>query len=995
MTTFLDSIAQAYTKHYNDLSDFCFIFPSKRSGNFFKKSLKEAIKSNVAISPKIITINEFITELSDRNINNRIDLLFILYKEYVKLVGEDVDFDKFRTWGDTILNDFNEVDMSCVDADALFKNIKDYKEIQSNYLTKRQRDVINDYFGNNDPISSTKTFWNHFNTESKSESKSRFLKLWETLSPLYHNFNKELEHQSTTYSGGAYRLALQNLCKSGTGIIRYKRVIMVGFNVLSAMEYHIFSELKNLKDKLGNNIADFYWDCTGPALNDKNNSATKFIDKNKKLFPSQFDISSSDTDLFPSNIEIISCPSNTSQAKKTGDILHQIINSKYNNNPNDEINIAIVMPDEELLIPLLHSFPDNVSTANLTMGYPIKLTSTSSFISLIRKAYDRSSSSKGETLFYYEDVKSVFSHPYTHILIGTRCIENCKNIIFKQHLFNISANQLSDFSNGETNVIFQNISKNASAQETIKYLDNLLDLIQSKLIENSNSDLIRSNIEIDCIEAYIEALNRLYDSITNHNIKMSRNSLLLLSDRLLASEKVSFEGEPLEGIQIMGILESRCLDFDYIIIPSMNERIFPRRMRSRSFIPNTLRMGYGMPTSQFQESIFAYYFYRMISRAKEVYMLYDARTSGFKSSDQSRYISQLKYLYDNANVRSKNINFAVSQFFYEPIIIEKTDKILNSLNQYLNPTSGKYLSASSLKNYLSCPLMFYLKNIEGINSEIEPSEFMDAITIGNIFHNVMQDIYTPKGNSNNTLSTGIELEKGKLITYDFIDKILNNQNLLKLKIDHEINIQYNGIDNKSEIHGNALIFRDIILEYVIVTLKADKELTPFIYKGSEVNRSFQWTINDNLKVNIKYIIDRLDIVKINNFETLRIVDYKTGTDDTKIKSIDDIFNKGGYKAIFQLLLYANLYAIEHNCPNRPIKPSIYKTQDLAKGTNSTDIILDKDPIQNYITDTDNELFLSNVKSVIEEIFSDQPFKQTENINNCKFCDFKAICGRKV
>lgn len=1000
MTSFLRSIAEVYTNHYNDLSNFCFVFPNKRSGSFFLKHLNDLIKGKVALSPKIMTISDFVAQTCNRDINNRLDLLFLLYKEYTKLIDENIEFDKFRAWGDTILSDFNEVDMSCVNPDSLFKNIKDYKEIQANYLTEQQQEIINDYFGNNDPVNSTQSFWNHFNTQNNSESKNRFLKIWETLAPLYHSLNNELESRSMTYTGGAYRLAYQNICENGKDAFSYSKIIFIGFNVLSTIEYNIFSKLQNLNNNPDQDFfADFYWDCTGPALSDKNNNATKFILKNKEIFKSHFDISSSDTDSFPSKIEAFSCPSNSYQAKKIGEILYTICDK--NSDINKLTNTAVILPDEELLLPLLHSFPENMPTANLTMGYPIKLTATASFAALLRKAYDRASSKNAETFFYFEDVKAILSHPYANVFLDSKSIENIKKAIVQQHLFNISTSQLEDFSDRKTSIIFSNLSKNASAQETIIFLDNIFSHLLSLIENESSKGIIRSKIEVDCIIAYREALARLSDSISTYDIKMTRNTLLLLTDRLLSTEKVTFEGEPLKGVQIMGILESRCLDFDNIIIPSMNERVFPRKMRTRSFIPNSLRQGYGMPTLHFQESIFAYYFYRMISRAKKVHLLFDSRTSGLKSGDHSRYISQLKHLYPKSNIDIKSLNFEIKQRSSHPLNIDKTGAVAETLNKFLTTDSKKYLSASSLKNYLICPLLFYFRNIENIDSDIEPSEFMDAITIGNIFHKIMQDLYTPDKNE-----VEHELNPGKAITCEFIDSILADENMLRHRIDRYINQEYSGKSSDSEPQGNAMIFRNIIFEYIKSTLRFDKSLTPFIYKGSEVKNKFQWQINPDLKVNIIYIIDRLDIIRVDDIDTLRIVDYKTGGDNTNIDKLNKIFDDKNYSAIFQLLLYANLYA-EHNNYTKAIKPAIYKVQNFAKNEMSADITLKESPINDYkniptnnkknaniAPDDFNREFVENIKHKIEEIFNPNlQFTQTTDSKRCEYCDFRQLCNR--
>lgn len=1008
MTPFLKSVAEAFCSKYKDMTDFCFVFPSKRSGSFFCNYLNKAVGSRVAIAPKMCTIIDFVSELCEREIDNRIDLIFLLYKEYVRLTGEDVEFDKFRSWGDIVLSDFNDVDMSCVSAEALFANVKDYKEIQSNYLTDDQQAIINGYFGEREPMLAVQTFWRHFNSGTYSESKSRFMRIWESLSSLYGRLNETLEKRDLTYTGGAYRMALKRIMDEGKSAIPYKKVIFVGFNVLSAIELRIFSELKKLKcDFEDNSFADFYWDCTGPALKDPENSAYKFIAKNIEMFPSMFDISSSDVSGFAPNIRIVSCPSNTIQAKKVGELIGEAVSQNQSQN---DINVAVILPDESLLLPLLHSFPKDVTTANLTMGYPFRLTSTASFVALLRKCYDRARLVAGDVAFYFEDVKSLLAHPFAVMLLGHDCIKKIRKTAADKHLYNISSVEMAHISKGRSAVMMRSLTKDATACETIEFLDTLLESVQNVMQESDDMILVKKSIEDECVTAYREALGRIREAMEEHGVEMKRNTLLSMADRLLAGESITFNGEPLRGVQIMGVLESRCLDFTHLIIPSMNERIFPRRMRSRSFIPNTLRQGYGMPTIQFQESIFSYYFYRMISRAQSVTMLYDARVSGMKSGDQSRYITQLQYLYPQSNLKFENVSFKTEPIERHTIEVKKSDKVLSLLAQYTDSDSNKYLSASSLKNYISCPLKFYFRNVEGIDSDREPSEFMDAISIGNVFHHVMQDIYTPEDkHDKNKNEVGFELSPGKPISAEYIKNYLSDEPKLKMMIGRRISAEYNRSENERVESGDVEIFAEIILEYVKKTLEYDYHLTPFIYKGSEVKNIYRWEVSEDVTVNMKYIIDRLDIVSIQDsisgskFDVLRIVDYKTGSDNTELRHPKDILNEksGHNSAIFQLLLYSHLYSLQYNY-TQAIKPCIYKTRDLVSGEDAGSVFIGKDKDKTELIDYRQILVedeegltpIDRIKDKVTEIFDAEiSFTQTTNQDNCKYCEFKQICQR--
>lgn len=1008
MSEFLKTIATQFYTTYGDLSDFCFVFPSKRSGNFFRKYLKETLPTDkFMLSPKIQTINDFIVDTSGLVVDNRIDLLFRLYKEYQRLRPEEnIDFDRFMPWGDTILSDFNDIDMYDVNPDALFKNLSDYKEIQSDYLTDEQRKIISEYFGITNPNESTNKFWKHFSKGRKSDAKSGFLKIWKVLTPLYNALNDSLAKDGLCYSGRAYKETYTRLKSDIRKYIPYCKIVFVGFNILSTVEFKIFSLLKDyhyIENGQKVKIADFYWDCAGPIFKDSENSATRFVNKNKEIFKSELDISDADTTEFPHIVKAISSPSNSIQAKISQGIIHDIVSRTCNENALRRAKIAVVLPDENLLLPLLYSMPEEIKTANLTMGYPLQLTSTASFVSILRKLQTRKRSVKGDYAYFHEDLKELLTHPYMRLLLGHNTIRNIKNDINQNRRFTIKVSDIEKFL-GKYVCILTPLTKESAPEDVCDYLSDTLRIIKEKLMSDKTNSLIKSRLDITHIDTYIDALVRLKSAITTHKIKqLSFSGVFNLSDKLLAGEKVNFEGEPLEGLQVMGTLETRCLDFDYIIIPSMNERIFPQKLKTRTFIPNTLRIGYGMSTLQFQECIFAYHFYRMISRAKEIYMIYDARSSGMKSGDISRYIHQLRYLYPQCNLQSAVYTFDTSQNEVASISIDKTNPIVKAeLAKYLDPDSKKNLSASALKAYIDCPLKFYFQNVKGLSVDEEPEEFMDAATLGDILHKTMEGIYTP--DINNDKTSGLKLPEGKLYTKEVIDKKLKNfeaevQNIIDKNIS-SVYLKLKTVKSDKELNeeGDVAIFRKVIKTFVTNCLKADLKAAPFVYWGSEIKKNLQWELPDKRKINLTFIIDRLDETNINSQPTIRICDYKTGSDGIECKkSVDNLFTPGksNMKAIFQLMTYAILYRHKDGFNYKgDIELHIYKTRDMHTREFSTATTLPSSKTALFDTDTEAN-FIEKFNNLLTEIFDENiKFKQTKNKTVCEWCSFKELCNNK-
>lgn len=970
--SFLHHVAQTFINlGVDELKDYCFIFPNRRSGVFFEKELIENCGKSCVL-PVITTISDFVCDITQMVAAGRIELLLDLYEEYKSLAGNNCEsFDEFSFWGDVILNDFNDVDLYLIEPNRLFTNLREYKEIGTDYLSEEQKAVLREYFGDSAATSTSEIerFWKHSSAYSTDgENTQSYFFLWEMLGELYQRFNQRLAKKGLAYSGAIYRKAVEILKSVEASDMEFKQYIFVGFNVLSTSEIEIFNTLKQ------KGIGDFYWDCNSPALQDKDNKATRFILNNLRQFQSKHNIAEDSINTFP-HIEVHAIPSNVGQVKQAAHIVNQLIDENKVTDKNNLIDTAIVLPDENLFIPLSGSIDKNkVEKVNITMGFPIKKSLITTLLSSISRAHRQSRKIKDEYCFYIDDVKSLLSHPYLKLLSMNE-IQDLFAELAKERPFFIPLARLQ-----QACPTFKELLdpvNEMSVNELIKYIDHILSFISNKILAALN-ERESGSIEITCMQKYIEQFHQLADIIGNYDIDLSENTFFYLIDRFISGSIVSLQGEPLEGLQIMGVLETRCLDFKNVIVLSMNERVFPRKHFSRSFIPYSIRKGFGMATIEHQESIYAYYFYRLLSRAENVYLLYDARTTGLGSGDPSRYIQQLCRVYSESNTHIEFVSFDITSAKEIEISVPKTPRVMEKLNRYRTEGSGKYLSASSINSYISCPLRFYLEKVEELYIDDEAKEFMNASDFGTVIHAIMEAIYNP-----NHIKIG---DKPELITQAYINRFIKNENqCLDRIITRVVNTEY--YKKKDEhcndpLDGEAFMIEDVIKHFVLEILKYDAQ-QEFSFVQGEIDEKKYW---DEFGINFKQYIDRVDKIDDGlNPPYLRIVDYKTGSDDTQTSDFSSAITHGK-KAILQLFLYCNFYNFYHNT-DVPIKPIIYKVRNMKEAQCN----INKKQVQDYHEYNDD--FIEQIKAVINEMFDESvPFTQAVNRDKaCTYCKFKDFC----
>lgn len=1030
MKPFLREIAEYYVaRHADELADYCFVFPNKRSGAFFSHFLAEVSleDNNSMLHPEVMTISDLILELTDVTEASRLEQLFILYHCYKKIVAEEtipgaephtIDFNRFRFWGEVLINDFIDVDKYLVNPEELFHNIDALKEINSDFLLPEQLAVIERYWGADKIPSQVSDFWRHVihtsnnpELQDKRISTTSFIRLWQIMNRLYVSFREELCRRGLAYQGMMYRDALEQIESSNPDEFPYKKYVFIGFNVLSTVEERIFAALRDKR------CADFFWDYVSPAFADNGNRATAFLSRNIREFPHPGDAVDVGVPLksFP-EIEVVAVPSVIGQVKIAAQSVESLF-PRENYRPSDLLSTAIVLPDETLALPVIDSLPEYIRDINVTMGYPMRNTPVASLINSIRVMHLKARHLHGELTYFHEDVRAVLSHPLVRSVVSRGVIDSIISALNKNRVFNVPVSMFDNVLVEALRPLFAPISPKASADEVFNFLENLCLWLISHVRKSytlttdthldADSEDMEENIEMTAAGAidigflrhYLAAISELKRLRLEHradlDVDLEESTVFGLIEKLIGGESVRFEGMPLQGLQIIGALETRALDFDNILILSMNERIFPRKHFSKSFIPPALRAAYGMSTLDHQESISAYYFYRLISRARKVTLLYDSRTSGLSSGEPSRYINQLRYLYSPCDIKFRVASYRLTTRRQEPVSVKLSKSQKAKLREYLTPSSGKTVSASTINKFINCPVDFILSVLEGYKEEDEVKDYFDEATYGYVVHEVLQNMYSSLKKGNNRLRVDKD-----------IVKILDNEKVIMKFIVRSINDHYLrlGKNVDTPLGGDAEIMARLILPQIRMLLRHELDgIQYFDFIGAEIDNNVALRFPGGLTINIRYIIDRLDYVKFDDgHETYRIVDYKTGGDIVETKSLSDLFDctlKSRPKAMLQLMLYANALA-QHDPsigPDASIMPQIFSFRAIASGSAPKPLIIEGQEVFDY--KLFNARFMEMMETILISIFGhidddeDVVFTAVDNEHACKYCSFKPLCGK--
>ena len=929
--TFLEFVSEDIIHKWGtDLSRVAVVFPNKRAALFMNEHLARYARKPMW-SPAYITISDLFRRHSDMQVGDSIKLICDLHKSFVKCTGLNESLDHFYGWGQLLLTDFDDIDKNMADADRIFCNLKDIHELDDiSYLDDEQRKMLKRFFAN-------------FSDDHESELKRRFLSLWSHFSDIYHDYNKRLQEQGLGYEGAVYR----EVATKDNIEFKYDRYIFVGFNLLQQVEQKLFARLK----KMGK--ANFYWDFDEYYMpHHKTTSATDaghYISMYLEHFPNELDTRSKEIYANmrqPKHISYISAATENIQARYVSQWL------RNDNRYKDGRHTAVVMCDENILLPVMHSLPNEADKVNITSGFPLGMTPVASLISLLFDLYTTGAMQHSRR-YRTQYVDKVLDHPYAQYIAD--CIP------------------LSPMGKIDNITLLQQIGT-------------LIKHVGVKAKDESDALFQESIFRMYTI------INRLEQLAASGDMDVDVTTLRRLTKQLITTTTIPFHGEPVVGIQIIGVLETRNLDFNHVLLLSCNEGNMPKSVNDSSFIPYSIRKAHGLTTIDNKVAIYSYYFHRLLQRAQDVTIVYNNTTDNGHTGEMSRFMLQLMvdgtHNIKHLNLLAQNVPTTMCSK-----AIVKDEKIQQELDQMKN------ISPSAINVYIRCPLAFFYQYVARIKEPDCEDDTVDNRMFGNIFHKAAQFIYE------DVTSRHATVEKTQLQKYLKDEKMLEtvvdrafNEELFKLSASEAANKK-----RATEYNGLQIINRKVIIEYLQQLLKTDQRLAPFTVLGLEkqVYNDIVFNTEDGAqrKVKIGGIIDRLDMVTdpTTGKPTIRVVDYKTGSPiKSVIKSIDEVFEGNSYKHsdyYLQTFLYSLI--INNSSKLNPSKYNVSPALLFIKQASADNY----DPVlcidEHKVTDIGiyKTEYLKLLKEKLGEIFSKQkPFVPTNDKRTCKMCAFRMICG---
>ena len=870
--SFLDKVAKVLIDNYSEkLSNTIVVLPNKRAKVFLVEALRNQVSTNI-LSPEIISIEEFIQDISCIRSLDSIELLFEFYEVYLAVTEKprQESFDKFAIWAKTLLQDFNEIDRYLLDPLHVLSYLKDIEDIKK---------------------------WG-IEVENKTKLLENYIDFWKLLPKYYQSLYDHLLNKGIGYQGLIYREAVNNL-NHFSNFIKENVYVFAGFNALNAAEERIVQHL------IASDQAEIYWDVDQTFLNDPFHDAGLFVRRFKsswkhyKSNPFEWivdDFSQS------KNIQVVGTPKTMGQAKIAGSIIENIITD----NPNTTLDkVAVVLGEENLLVPLLYCLPSTVGALNITMGYSSKNNPAQILIAKLFKMHTNALTRNANSyVLYYKDVLDILTHPLVEpyakssLLVG---IINQNNYTFITH------KKLMDLSQNPSELFLLLFDKWESGSMAV--LETISSLLQS-IKTNLNKDNEEEKITKAFVYSLFKTINKLINYYSQHTHIDKVDTLYAIYKQVIDLAEVSFEGEPLNGLQIMGVLESRVLDFDTVIITSMNEGKFPAGKSMNSFIPYDVKRELGLPTFKEKDAIYTYHFYHLLQRAKNIYLIYNTESEGLDAGERSRFITQLEVEKQDKHTLTHEIyNAGVPEKAYEPIVVPKSESVMLRLREI----TEKGFSPTGLTSYIRNPIQFYFQRILRISDVEEVEENIALNTLGTIIHETLEALYTP-----------------------FIGKFLSETDILGCfkVLDAEVLKQFKLVYKEGEIKkGRNLLAFEVAKRNVSNFLKVELES---IKKGDAIKilhleKACERILeHPNLLFPIK-IAGKVDRIEERN-GVIRIIDYKTGKvekTNVTLKSWNGLTEEIKNDKIIQILAYAFMYENEAN--GKPIEAGIISFKNLKSG----------------------------------------------------------------
>lgn len=956
MKSFLEYVAADLLQKYGtNLSRIAVVFPNKRAALFLNEHLAR-MADKPLWSPAYITISDLFRSHSQRQVADPIQLVCELHQCFTECTGIDETLDHFYGWGQLLLSDFDDLDKNMASAEHVFANLRDIHEYDdTSYLSEEQRTILRQFFSN-------------FSEEHNSELKRRFLQLWSHIFDIYQSFNDKLLAQGLAYEGALYREVAE--CEETD--FEYDTYLFIGFNMLQQVEQTLFRRMK----KEGK--ARFYWDYDHYYLN--SNEAGYFIAQYLSDFPNELD---NHEDAIYNNftqkktITYISAPTENIQARYISTWLRQ------ENRIADNRRTAVVLCNENLLQTAIHCIPTEVEKVNITTGYPLSQTPVTSFVNLLIAL--QTNGYVTETGHYrLRHVNLVLRHPYSHYI--STAVNSLYNELNSQKIYYPDVAQLSK-DDGLT-LLFSMEHASSTQQFNSILLLWLMSVVRLTAKAISKDEVELSPLTQESLFRMYTLLNRLSNLVESGSLNIDTITLQRLISQIVSATSIPFHGEPVEGIQMMGVLETRNIDFEHVLLLSCNEGNLPKGLSDTSFIPYSIRKAYGLTTIDHKVAIYAYYFHRLLQRASDITFVYNNSTNDGQRGEMSRFMLQMMVESGHQiHIQTLQAGQALIQRTLQPIT--KTDAVMQLLRKRFE---NNLLTPSAINRYIRCQLQFFYRYVSGlIEPENDDEDNIDNRIFGNIFHLAAQLVYEKL------------MQKSRIIMANDIEYLLQTEVDIERAVDEAFKQALFQIKDTARklppLDGLQIINREVIIKYIRQLLEIDRRLTPFTILGLEktVKMDYQIPIGDETFITtLGGMIDRLDsITTSDGKEQIRVIDYKTGSRRLKaLPDVDAIFAQESLKDHSDYYLQAFLYSyiVRLKSKDTAVSPALLFIQHAGSDDYDPKLCLGRDPVNDIAVVS--ESYMKQLSSLICDIFNPTlSFTPTDDKKRCATCPYAHLCGR--